>query len=176
MFDLGWLEILIIAVTALIVVGPKDLPNLFKKVGVFVGKAKAMGREFQRGMEDAADQSGLNEASAALNKMNSLKESPTNIKRKVVNEYFEKNKSPSKFSSKNNVAENKKGTAKQSSKKTKSVIVSKDKDNKINDKKSKKLTSTPKTEKSSQNKNLKESSKPVLKKNTEVRKNKTSKK
>tara|TARA_B100001057_G_C22727447_1_gene902296 strand:- start:564 stop:1088 length:525 start_codon:yes stop_codon:yes gene_type:complete len=97
MFDLGWLEILIIAITALIVVGPKDLPNLFKKVGVFVGKAKGMAREFQRGMEDAADHSGLNEASAAINKMNSLKEDPTGIKKKVVNEYFEKSKN--KFSS-----------------------------------------------------------------------------
>merc|ERR1711904_616177 len=47
-------------------------------------------------MEDAADQSGLNEASAAINKMNSLKEDPTGIKKKVVNDYFEKSKN--KFS------------------------------------------------------------------------------
>ena len=175
MFDLGWLEILIIAITALIVVGPKDLPNLFKKVGVFVGKAKAMGREFQRGMEDAADQSGLNEASAALNKMNNLKESPTNLKRKVVNEYFEKNKSPSKFSSKDNVATSKKVTAKQSDKKTKSNKVSKDKNNRINNKNSQKSTTNFKTKKTTQNNILNKKPKVVNKKNVESKQNKTPK-
>ena len=40
MFDLGWMELLIIGVVALIVVGPKDLPIMFKTVGIFVGKAK----------------------------------------------------------------------------------------------------------------------------------------
>ena len=114
MFDLGWLEILIIAITALIVVGPKDLPNLFKRVGVFVGKAKGMAREFQRGMEDAADQSGLNEASAAINKMNSLKEDPTGIKKKVVNDYFEKGKN--KFSSLENSNKKNKKTKENSNK------------------------------------------------------------
>ena len=127
MFDLGWLEILIIAVTALIVVGPKDLPNLFKKVGVFVGKAKAMGREFQRGMEDAADQSGLNEASAAINKMNSLKETPTNLKRKVVNEYFEKGKTSGKFSSVGKSEVNKKHTSNQTKKRLPKMIQKLDK-------------------------------------------------
>ena len=42
MFDLGWTELLVIGVVALIVVGPKELPVLFRKVGQFVGKAKGM--------------------------------------------------------------------------------------------------------------------------------------
>ena len=51
MFDLGWLELIVIGVTALIVVGPKELPQLFRTVGRFFGKAKAMeimvtGRKF----------------------------------------------------------------------------------------------------------------------------------
>ena len=37
MFDLGWTELLVIGIVALIVVGPKDLPVLFKKGGQFVG-------------------------------------------------------------------------------------------------------------------------------------------
>ena len=40
MFDLGWLEILIIAITALIVVGPKDFPLIVKKIGSWVGNIK----------------------------------------------------------------------------------------------------------------------------------------
>ena len=40
MFDLGWTELLVIGIVALIVIGPKDLPVMFRKVGQFVGKAR----------------------------------------------------------------------------------------------------------------------------------------
>ena len=66
MFDLGWTELLVIGIVALIVVGPKDLPLLFRKVGKFVGKARAMAREFSRAMDDAADQSGIKEVGKSL--------------------------------------------------------------------------------------------------------------
>lgn len=59
MFDLGFAELLVIGVVALIVVGPKDLPVLFRKVGQFMGKARGMAREFSRAMNDAADESGV---------------------------------------------------------------------------------------------------------------------
>ena len=61
MLDLGWTELLLIGIVALIVVGPKDLPGMFQAVGRFVGKAKGMAREFSRAMNDAADQSGVND-------------------------------------------------------------------------------------------------------------------
>ncbi|MEX0304399.1 MAG: Sec-independent protein translocase protein TatB [Leisingera sp.] len=66
MFDLGWTELLVIGVVALIVVGPKDLPVLFRNVGRFVGKAKGMAREFSRAMHDAADEAGVNEVAKGL--------------------------------------------------------------------------------------------------------------
>lgn len=62
MFDLGMMEILVIGIVALIVVGPKDLPGLFRTVGNFVGKMKGMAREFQRSMDAAAKDSGMDEA------------------------------------------------------------------------------------------------------------------
>jgi sec-independent protein translocase protein TatB len=66
MFDLGWTELLLIGIVALIVVGPKDLPGLFRSVGRFVGKAKGMAREFSRAMEDAADEAGVKDISTSL--------------------------------------------------------------------------------------------------------------
>lgn len=66
MFDIGWTELMLIGIVALIVIGPKDLPNMFRTVGNFVGKARRMARDFQRSMEDAADESGLSEATKGL--------------------------------------------------------------------------------------------------------------
>ncbi len=62
MFDLGWTELLVIGIVALIVVGPKDLPVLFQQVGRFVGKAKGMAREFSSAMNQAADEAGVKDA------------------------------------------------------------------------------------------------------------------
>ncbi len=67
MFDMSWTELLVVGIVALIVVGPKDLPILFRRVGQFVGKAKGMAREFSKAMNDAADSSGMREISSNLN-------------------------------------------------------------------------------------------------------------
>lgn len=66
MFDLGWTELLVIGIVALIVVGPKDLPVLFRNVGRWIGKAKGMAREFSRAMNDAADESGMRDVAKGL--------------------------------------------------------------------------------------------------------------
>jgi len=73
MFDLGWTELLLIGIVALIVVGPKDLPVLFRNVGRFVGKARGMAREFSRAMEQAADETGVKEATKGFKDMTSSK-------------------------------------------------------------------------------------------------------
>ncbi|WP_296417282.1 Sec-independent protein translocase protein TatB [Pseudooctadecabacter sp.] len=66
MFDLGFMEMLVIGVVALIVVGPKDLPGLFRSVGRFMGKAKGMAREFSSAMNAAADEAGVNEINKTI--------------------------------------------------------------------------------------------------------------
>ena len=68
MFDIGMTEMLVVGVVALIVVGPKDLPVMFRRVGQFVGKAKGMAREFSSAMNDAADDTGVREMASGLNK------------------------------------------------------------------------------------------------------------
>ena len=72
MFDIGWGELLVIGLVALIVVGPKDLPGLFRTVGQFMGKARGMAREFQRSMEAAADESGFKDATNSLKAIDRL--------------------------------------------------------------------------------------------------------
>ena len=66
MFDLGFAELLVIGIVALIVVGPKDLPVLFRRAGQFVGKMRGMAREFSSAMNQAADQAGVKDIQKTL--------------------------------------------------------------------------------------------------------------
>lgn len=57
----GFSEILVIGLAALIFVGPKDLPMLMRKIGAFLAKGRRMAREFQAAFDDIARQSELDE-------------------------------------------------------------------------------------------------------------------
>jgi sec-independent protein translocase protein TatB len=61
MFDIGWPELLVILVVALIVIGPKDLPHALRTVGRWIGKARAMAREFQTHVDDMMRETELDE-------------------------------------------------------------------------------------------------------------------
>ncbi|MFT3808509.1 MAG: Sec-independent protein translocase protein TatB [Micropepsaceae bacterium] len=67
MFDLGWGEILVIAVVAILVVGPKDLPRLMKGIGEWVGKARKMASHFQAGVDEMIRQAELEDLRKDLN-------------------------------------------------------------------------------------------------------------
>src|SRR6478672_2448554 len=53
MFDIGWSQFLVIAVVALIAIGPKELPGVLRTVGQWMGKARRMAAEFQGQFQEA---------------------------------------------------------------------------------------------------------------------------
>jgi sec-independent protein translocase protein TatB len=53
MFDIGWSEFVVIAVVALIAIGPKELPGVLRMVGQWMGKARRMAAEFQGQFQEA---------------------------------------------------------------------------------------------------------------------------
>ena len=71
MFDIGFVELLVVGVVALIVVGPKDLPGMFRTLGRFTARMRALGREFTSAMNAAADESGMRDVAKDLKGMTS---------------------------------------------------------------------------------------------------------
>lgn len=55
MFDIGFSEILVIFILALVVLGPEKLPRVVREVGRWVGRARAMARQFQEQLEEEVD-------------------------------------------------------------------------------------------------------------------------
>lgn len=53
MFDIGWSELLIIGIVALIVIGPKELPGVLRMAGQWIGKVRRMASEFQGQFQEA---------------------------------------------------------------------------------------------------------------------------
>jgi sec-independent protein translocase protein TatB len=53
MFDIGWSELLLIGIVALIVIGPKDLPKVLRALGTMMSKVRSMASEFQGQFQDA---------------------------------------------------------------------------------------------------------------------------
>ena len=66
MFDIGWSEMAIIALVALIVIGPKDLPRTMKTVAQWMRKARSLTREFQSGIDEMVREAELDDARKAL--------------------------------------------------------------------------------------------------------------
>lgn len=61
MFDIAPTELMLVALVALVVIGPKDLPRLMRIVGQWVAKARGMARHFRSGMDEMIRQSEIEE-------------------------------------------------------------------------------------------------------------------
>jgi sec-independent protein translocase protein TatB len=66
MFDIGWSELLVIAVVAIVVVGPKDLPKLMRSFGHYAGKLRRAAADFQRQFDEAMRESEVEEVRKAI--------------------------------------------------------------------------------------------------------------
>ena len=69
MFDIGWQELFIVAILALIVVGPKDLPRAIRNIMGLVRKARLMARDFQVGIDDVVREADLDELKNNIDKL-----------------------------------------------------------------------------------------------------------
>lgn len=59
MLDLGWSELLVVAVLTVLIFGPKELPTVLRTVTQFVSKMRGMARDFQRTIDDVAREAEL---------------------------------------------------------------------------------------------------------------------
>lgn len=87
--DIGWAELVLIGIVALIVIGPEDLPDMFRQLGRFTAKLRQMSREFSRAMEQAAQDSGVKDVADDLKAVTSAKSLGLN-KVKEAADRFEK--------------------------------------------------------------------------------------
>ena len=81
--QVGFQEFLLLAIVALVVIGPEDLPVMMRKFGQWVGKMRAMAREFQSAFDDIAKQAELDELRKEiedLKRENSFKEAAEDLR------------------------------------------------------------------------------------------------
>lgn len=72
MFDLGWTEILLIAVVAIVVIGPKDLPRAMRTVGQWTTRVKRMAGDFQRQFNEAVREAELEDVKNEVAKLGKI--------------------------------------------------------------------------------------------------------
>ena len=74
MFSFGWSEIALTAIIIIIVVGPKEIPNLLKQVGSFSKSIKKISREFKKSLNDIAEESDLKDVKDQISEIKNIKE------------------------------------------------------------------------------------------------------
>src|SRR5437016_9345972 len=72
LLDMGWSELMLIGMVALIVIGPKDLPKALRVAGFWVRKARTLSREFQSSVEQMVREAELDEMREQLKKASEI--------------------------------------------------------------------------------------------------------
>jgi sec-independent protein translocase protein TatB len=85
MFDIGWTEMLVIAVVMIVVVGPKDLPGMLRTFGKTAAKLRSMAGDFQKQFNDALKEAELDDVKKSVDALRSL--NPANEIKKQLNPF-----------------------------------------------------------------------------------------
>jgi sec-independent protein translocase protein TatB len=72
MFDIGWTEMLVIAIVMIVVVGPKDLPKMLRTFGRTTTKLRGMAADFQKQFNDALKEAELDDVKKSVDSLRSL--------------------------------------------------------------------------------------------------------
>jgi sec-independent protein translocase protein TatB len=70
MFDIGWSELVLIGIVALIVIGPKELPTVLRTVGQYMTKIRRMASEFQGQFQEAMREAEMDELKKNVDSLN----------------------------------------------------------------------------------------------------------
>ncbi len=79
MFDIGWSELVVIGVVALIAIGPKELPGVLRAVGQWMGKIRRMASEFQGQFQEAMREAEMADLKKSVDEMTDTAKSYTNF-------------------------------------------------------------------------------------------------
>lgn len=71
MFDIGWPELMVIAIVTIVVVGPKELPRVLRTVNGYVRKLRMMASDFQRAVDEVAREADLQDIKAKMKEASS---------------------------------------------------------------------------------------------------------
>lgn len=85
MFEIGWTEMLVIAIVMIVVVGPKDLPRMLRTIGKTVSKLRGMAGDFQRQFNDALKEAELDDVKKSIDDIRGL--NPVNEIKKSLNPF-----------------------------------------------------------------------------------------
>src|SRR6188474_2665067 len=69
MFDIGWGELVVIGIVALIAIGPKELPGVLRTVGQYMGKVRRMASEFQGQFQEAMREAEMADIKKSVDEM-----------------------------------------------------------------------------------------------------------
>src|SRR5260370_2086474 len=79
MFDIGWGELLLIGIVALIAIGPKELPTVLRTLGQWMGKLRRMASEFQNQFQEAMREAEMADLKKQVDEMTSQAQSYANF-------------------------------------------------------------------------------------------------
>src|SRR5262249_23578160 len=90
MFDIGWSELLVIAVVALIAIGPKELPGALRTLGMWMGKIRRMASDFQGQFQEAMREAEMADLKKEVESLTSGFDPVESVRRDIENAVADK--------------------------------------------------------------------------------------